>query len=73
MLTKSLHTITAVANVARFLHSQLELKGSANANQLTLAALKILGYADVSVPNPSDETVTRCVAAVGKILAERKS
>lgn len=64
-LTKSLHTITAVANVALHLY-QTDGK-AADAHALTRAALEILGY-DIGAFAKADETVARCIAAVQKLL-----
>ena len=68
MLTKSLHTITAVTNVARYLIVQN--KAPRNADGLAHSALSILGYADVDTHSKTDETVIRCVAACAKLLKE---
>jgi hypothetical protein len=66
-LTKSLHTVTAVANVARHLHRTGS--GHTDAPALTAAALQILGYTvDARREARSDDTVARCVAAVAKVL-----
>lgn len=67
MLTKSLHTVTAVTNVARHL---LETQWNLNyrdANAITHAALIILGYPDTI---ESDPTVSACVKSVNKMLAQ---
>ena len=68
MLTKSLHTVTAVANVARYLNAQ----GNAprNADGLAHMALTILGYGNVDVRDKRDDTVQRCVATCAKVIAE---
>lgn len=65
-LTKSLHTVTAVANVAREL---IALSGgkTGDAHALTTRALAVLGY-DIHSFAKSDETVIRCLAAVAKVL-----
>ena len=57
-LTKSLHTVTAVTNVARILPP---------ADALTLAghALSVLGY-DVAEFGADDPTVAACVKAIRK-------
>ena len=67
-LTKSLHTITAVANVARYIRVASG-KRITDADALTAHALEVLGY-DVADFAKSDPTVARCVAAVAKMLAE---
>jgi len=73
MLTKSLHTITAVANVAKYLRDSnaVRLDGTAaDADRLTRRALEVLGYkVNVPVAMHSDETVRRCVDAVAKVLS----
>jgi hypothetical protein len=72
MLTKTLHTITAVTNVARHLRdtNAVRLNGTAtDAVTLTKRALSILGYQiDVANAMHADETVRRCVDAVAKFL-----
>lgn len=68
-LTKSLHTITAVANVARYIATAAPRKmTAADAAALTAHALEVLGY-DMADFAKSDVTVARCVAAVAKVLS----
>ena len=67
MLTKSLHTVTAVTNVAR--HLMITGAGT-SAVSLTRQALAVLGY-EMRGFDAQDETVQRCVAAVSKALTER--
>lgn len=66
-LTKSLHTVTAVANVARYQRRQ-RLVISRDAYVLAKAALAVLGY-DIT-GSVGDETVQRCVAACARVIAE---
>lgn len=68
MLTKSLHTVTAVTNVARYLNAQG--KAPRNADGLAHMALAVLGYGDVDTHSKRDDTVQRCVASVAKLLTE---
>lgn len=80
MLTKSLHTITAVANVARLIHDgNVLFVGKVavtnkfhNAAGIAKLALLALGY-DVDTSErgcESDDTVRRCVDACAKLLKE---
>lgn len=75
MLTKSLHTVTAVANVAKFILARKPFNGAAPTRPAALAAAAFhaLGYAiterDIS-EGPADDTVTRCVAACAKLLGK---
>lgn len=64
-LTKSLHTITAVVNVASYVRTH---NPKLTAAQLADAALAILGY-DVATFAKNDVTVQRCVAGCAKLLA----
>ena len=62
MLTKSLHTVTAVTNVA------LHLRASSvftDATALTRAALAVLGY-DVRAFDTTDTTIQACIKSVRK-------
>lgn len=72
MLTKSLHTITAATNVARFLCN--DKPGHYNdARHLADSALYVLfpaGNPDVT-DTFGDDTVQRIVANCAKLLAER--
>jgi len=65
-LTKSLHTVTAVTNVARFIQT---VRPYGTAEALLQAALVVLGYSVSQFPK-NDDTVERCRAAVAKVLAE---
>jgi hypothetical protein len=71
MLTKSLHTITAVANVAKFYAQTHSTQG--DAVFLASKALSILGYqytvTALRAAAQSDETLARCVAACARVLA----
>lgn len=73
MLTKSLHTITAVTNVARHLMetNAVRLNGTASdADVLTKRALLVLGYkVAVATAMHEDDTVRRCVDSVARLLA----
>lgn len=63
-LTKSLHTVTVVTNVAREL---ARLSGSRHtALALTERALEVLGY-DLGDFDADDDTVQRCIASVAKL------
>ena len=70
-LTKSLHTITAVKNVARYILSK-QRGPRPLAILLADAALSVLGYPDAIKNRHTDETVKRCVWAVEDVLAERE-
>jgi hypothetical protein len=66
MLTKSLHTVTAVANMAACIaryHDAVQFTPEA----LCADALAALGYPDAFAL--SDPTVARCVAACAKVLS----
>lgn len=67
-LTKSLHTITAVANVARYVLEREAERSRTDAYALTTRALAVLGY-DITDFAKTDETIVRCVAAVEKVLS----
>lgn len=71
-LTKSLHTVTSVTQVARFLLSH-PTTASNDGNDLARRSLNILGYpytnADWRSAVKNDDTVTRCVRACEKLLA----
>lgn len=66
-LTKSLHTITAVANVARYIRESAP-RTITDARALTAHALEVLGY-DITTFSKSDPTLERCIAAVEKVLS----
>jgi hypothetical protein len=70
MLTKSLHTVTAAANVARELNDVVKATGRSygDAEQLANAALTVLGYPGI-VEGSTDPTVLRVVAACAKVLS----
>jgi hypothetical protein len=70
MLTKSLHTVTAVANVAR--HMRTGVGRTLTAVGLAQAALNVLGYhyTTTELTRTEDDTVKRCVLAVAKVIAE---
>lgn len=77
-LTKSLHTITAVKNVALFLHGlesatvRTRLLADADyARNLTRQSLTILGY-DMAAFSPTDATVQRCIDAVALAITLAK-
>lgn len=79
-LTKSLHTITAVKNVALFLHGleSATLRAEASrladatyARSLTRQSLAILGY-DIDAFSRSDATVQRCIDAVALAITLAK-
>ena len=79
MLTKSLHTITAATNVARFLLTERGARGAqyrtpTGEYQLAHDALQILGYAvAVATVEASDPTVARIRVACRALLdAQRK-
>lgn len=82
-LTKSLHTITAVANVARLIHAGNVLfvgkvavtNKHHNGPGLAKLALAALGYDVDTSPKgcAADETVRRCVDACAKVLTEAQS
>jgi hypothetical protein len=63
MLTKSLHTVTAVKNVATYVYQQQPKAYRGQPRLLCTEALRILGYA-VNVNDKRDDTVQRCLAAV---------
>jgi hypothetical protein len=65
-MTKSLHTVTAVANVAALLRSTTARH--ACAAELAAEALAVLGY-DIADFAKSDDTIVRCVAACAKLGA----
>lgn len=73
-MTKSLHTITAVKNVAAFVYARAHMSaydGNYGPEALTGDALAILGYGGHSAESlrtTRDETLTRCVRAVAEIL-----
>lgn len=67
-LTKSLHTVTAVTNVAREL-ARFSGGRTGTAKDLTDRALQVLGYVPGTDFPKSDETYLRCVASVGKVLS----
>lgn len=72
MMTKSLHTVTAVANVARHLIANAH---SRNSGQICAAALTLLGYehtaATLAVAIESgDTTLAACLAGVKKELSK---
>jgi len=68
-LTKSLHTVTAVKNVARYILATH--KGPRPiAVMLAGAALDVLGYPDAIKHRATDDTVHRCVCACADVLAE---
>ena len=83
MLTKSLHTVTAAANVARLINSGNVLfvgtvpvtNKSHTPSALAKLALAVLGYdVDTSARGcAADETVRRCVEACAKVLTEVQS
>lgn len=72
MLTKSLHTVTAVTNVAQYIwalpHAQLQW----GAFELCERALGVLGYSMTSF-TPDDPTVQRCITACGKIISASRA
>lgn len=68
-LTKSLHTITAVVNVAAYIRNGAP--EGITAAQLAESALAILGY-DIETFSKNDVTVQRCVAGCAKLLAGAK-
>lgn len=72
MLTKSLHTITAATNVARYLLRQDTVKhylsSDAPAAELAIAALTVLGH---GAPLTADDTFSRIVKNCAALLAER--
>lgn len=63
MLTKSLHTVTAVAKVAMYIKANLDAGSMPVA--LTYMALGVLGYTDISM---SDPTYIACLKAVTKAM-----
>lgn len=69
MLTKSLHTITAAVNVARFL---LEQPREWHGNELPRFALSVLGYdyteAEFNQAAQTDATLQKIVAGCAKVL-----
>ena len=62
MLTKSLHTVTAVTNVAMHLRASSVFT---NTTALTRAALAVLGY-DMRVFDTADTTIQACIKGVQK-------
>lgn len=74
-LTKSLHTVTAVTNVARLIRDTGENQ-CPTAEFLTSEALVALGYAEydsirrLTDAARTDETVLRCIQGVAKMLAK---
>lgn len=71
MLTKSLHTVTAVTKVAMYVKANLDVKypeGVRSAADLVQMALGILGYQLYDVATASDPTVQACVKAVAKAM-----
>ena len=71
-LTKSLHTITAVTNVARHLLEITPNYRNTGATTLAHNALRVLGYAMECFPN-DDVTLVRCVAGCEKLIAEARA
>ena len=74
MLTKSLHTVTAAANVARYIFDSPTTAKRWAPRQLAKAALILLGYGDISTSEESaadDLTVARIVAACARITGAR--
>ena len=70
-LTKSLHTVTVVTNIAAFLRVARADNGNdapTTARKLLVAALDVLGYS-LSDFDAGDPTVEKCMAAVKKVLA----
>ena len=70
-LTKSLHTITVCAQVARLLLDTQEFKHlkKDTPRALAAAALDVLGYT-ITEYNKTDDVVVRCIAACAKVQAE---
>lgn len=65
MLTKSLHTITAALNVARYLRTISVVNQRMDAHDLACAALKVLGYeADNFATDPTQVKILRGCAAI---------
>ena len=75
MLTKSLHTVTAAANVAAYLLATRSYPRNGNGRALASDALSVLGYPGL-VPfageDIADPTVTRVVAACARLLTDAK-
>lgn len=81
-MTKSLHTITVVRDVAAFIYNLpasarpgLKLDGTAqDAVRLARMALSVLGYEyNLKVAMHEDDTLCRCVDAVQKFLDDPKA
>jgi len=78
VLTKSLHTITAATNVARFLLTERGPRGSqyrtpTGEYQLAHDALQILGYAvAIATVESSDVTVSRIRANCRQLIDEQR-
>lgn len=64
MLTKSLHTVTAVTRVAMHLDSMTPVE--LTPTQAADRALRVLGY---TPPFKNDDTYARCVASVKKEMS----
>ena len=82
MLTKSLHTITAVTNVAEYILTRSAVEQNTTAHDLAVKALAVLGHdprdtvtrlgATATSDNyATDPTVVRIVANCAKLLATR--
>lgn len=76
MLTKSLHTITAATNVARYMYALPHARSDWTAEDLASRALNVLGYPglvnNATVGNDTDATVARIVKACDAIIATAK-
>ena len=64
-LTKSLHTVTAVVQVAMHLNTVPYPSAQMRDEQLVQAALQVLGHPGYTKHDP---TVSKCIVAVGKAL-----
>lgn len=66
-LTKSLHTVTVVANVARLILSMGNHRRTPTLPDLLEQSLGVLGF-DVHAFSKDDDTVARCRDAISKVL-----
>lgn len=74
-LTKSLHTITATVNVARYRLTLGAHPDNVSANTLAHLSLSVLGYPEVDTSPKgcaADVTVDRIVRQIAKVIEETR-
>lgn len=75
MLTKSLHTITAATNVARYLLTTAHCVRSDGHVVLASQALAILGYdlPPAAIDSTADRIVANCVKMIAAVRTAKKA